>query len=119
MPATCANSTHCLFLDFSKAFDTVPHQRLLLKLEHYGITGSLLKWFSAFLTQHRQRVAVNGCASRWASVLSSVPQGSILGPLLLILYVNSLSYKLNSSVNMFADDVSGERYYRLGDILRY
>ena len=100
------NSTHCMFLDFSKAFDTVPHQRLLLKLQHYGIKDCLLKWFNAFLTQRRQRVVINGCASHWSSVLSGVPQGSILGPLLFVLYMNDLPCSLNSCVKMFADDVA-------------
>ena len=99
-------STHCLFLDFSKAFDTVPHQRLLLKLQHYGVEGCLLNWFRAFLMHRRQRIVINGCASHWTPVLSGVSQGSILGPLLFALYMNDLPCSLTSCVKMFADDVA-------------
>ena len=66
-------STHCVFLDFAKAFDSVPHNRLLLKLKAYGIRGTLLQWFHSFLTKRRQRVVINGCSSAWSPVLSGVP----------------------------------------------
>ena len=99
-------STHCVFLDFAKAFDSVPHQRLLLKLKAYGINGSMLRWFSSFLTTRRQRVVINGCASDWSPVSSGVPQGSILGPLLFILYINDLPSVVGSTMKIFADDVA-------------
>ena len=99
-------STHRAFLDFAKAFDSVPHQRLLLKLEAFGVHGSMLKWFSSFLTTRRQRVVINGCFSEWSPVLSGVPQGSILGPLLFILYINDLPSAVSSSRKIFADDVA-------------
>jgi len=90
-------SCHCLFLDFSKAFDTVPHSRLLLKLESLGITGDLLNWIKAFLTTQSQRVVINGCHSSWLPVISAVPQGSILGQLLFILYVNDIKTVISHS----------------------
>ena len=98
--------THCVFLDFAKAFDSVPHKRLLLKLEAYGIRGALLQWFCSFLTKRRQRVVINGCSSSWSPVLSGVPQGSILRPLLFILYINDLPSTVCSSIKIFADDVA-------------
>ena len=99
-------SCHCLFLDFSKAFDTVPHSCLLLKLESLGITGDLLNWIKAFLTIRFQRFVVNGCHSRWLPVISGVPQGSILDPQLFILYVNGIKTVISHSyLKMFTDDL--------------
>ena len=96
-----------LFLDFTRAFDIVPHTRLLLKLKALGITGELLQWIQSFLTTRFQRVVVNGHHSEWLSVSSGVPQGSILGPLLFILYVNDVnSVVMHSSLKMFADDLT-------------
>ena len=97
-------STHAVFLDFSKAFDSVPHQRLLLKLENMGVRGSLLDWFRVFLSNRHQRVLVDGYSSDWKPVTSGVPQGSILGPLLFLAYVNDIGDNLKSSVRLFADD---------------
>ena len=93
-----------VYLDFSKAFDTIPHRRLIGKLEAYGIDGSLLSWISSFLMGRTQKVSVNGSLSSSKPVLSGIPQGSVLGPLLFVIYINDLPDKLCSSSLMFADD---------------
>ena len=93
-----------LFLDYQKAFDTVPHQRLLLQAESFGIRGKVLNWIKAFLSNRRQRVRVNDSTSSWKPVISGIPQGSILGPILFILYVNDIPSQLQSIISMYADD---------------
>ena len=95
-----------VYLDFAKAFDSVPHRRLLMKLEAYGIKGALLKWLESFLTGRKQRVALNENLSSWTSVNSGVPRGSVLGPLLFICYVNDMPEVANCTLNMFADDTT-------------
>ena len=98
------SSSHVLFPDFSKAFDRVPHRRLLIKLDCIGVRGNLLRWIQAFLVSRRQRIVVNGCSPDWSPVSSGVPQGSILGPLLFLLYVNDIGAHLRSQIRLFADD---------------
>jgi Reverse transcriptase (RNA-dependent DNA polymerase) len=93
-----------VFLDFAKAFDKVPHERLLKKMEAQGITGDLLRWIRNWLTHRRQRVVINGEFSQWNSVASGVPQGSILGPILFLIYINELEQNLTNTVIKFADD---------------
>ena len=93
-----------VYLDFKKAFDSVPHKRLVKKLEGYGIKGSLLLWLKNFLKQRQQRVVINGNLSKWTDVLSGIPQGSILGPILFILYINDLPGVVGSVCKLFADD---------------
>lgn len=93
-----------VYLDFSKAFDTVPHQRLLTKLSSLGIRGQLLNWIKEFLKNRYQRVTVRGQASDLHSVKSGVPQGSVLGPLLFLAYVNDLDDYCMSNILKYADD---------------
>ena len=104
-----ASSSHVVFTDFSKAFDTVLHKRLLLELQHIGIRRKLLDWISSFLQNHRQRVQIDGASSEWCSVASGVPQGSILGPLLFIIYINDIGKDLSSHTGLFADDCTFSR----------
>ena len=94
----------CVYLDFMKAFDRVPHQRLLLQIASFGITGQALAWIKAFLSDRRQRVIVNGEQSEWVSVSSGIPQGSIMGPILFSLFINDLPEEVTNQINLFADD---------------
>ena len=93
-----------IIMDFSKAFDLVPHQRLLLKLKHFGISGMLLDWMTNFLTKRTQKVVLDGESSSPITVTSGVPQGTVLGPLLFILYLNDLPVGIKSQVRLLADD---------------
>ena len=95
-----------IFLDFSKAFDTVPHQCLLTKLRYYGINNKIYHWISNWLTKQSQRVLVNGDSSNYAPVISGVPQGTVLGLLMLLLYINDINKNVTSSkLGLFADDL--------------
>ena len=96
--------TDIAILDFSKAFDTVPHDKLLHKLESYGIRGSTHDWIRNFLTGRKMRVVVDGEHSGEAEVLSGVPQGTVLGPLLFLCHINDLPDCVSSMVRLFADD---------------
>ena len=90
-----------IYLDFAK---TVPHRRLIGKLEEYGVKGSNLKWIKAFLSGRTQVVKVNGEESDPAAGLSGIPQGSVLGPLLFVIYINGLPARLDSKAFLFADN---------------
>ena len=107
-----------VFLDFSKTFDTVNHDVLLQKLQHYGIRGSALKWFQSYLSDRCQYVTYNGLESSKKAINCGVPQGSIHGPLLFIIYINDLSNVCNHMMSLlFADDtylfVSGKDVIKL------
>ena len=93
-----------ILLDFSKAFDRVPHAKLLEKLKYYGIRGPMLNWTESFLIGRTQKVSVNGVHSSPINVTSGVPQGSVLGPTLFLLYINDINNNVNSTVRLFADD---------------
>ena len=97
----------CILIDFRKAFDTVEHSILLNKLHHYGIRGTALQWLNSYLTNKYQYVNYNNTTSNMKQIVCSVPQGSILGPLLFLLYINDISSVSNvfSSV-LFADDTT-------------
>ena len=96
--------TDVAILDFSKAFDTVPHDKLLGKLSAYGIHGPLLMWLSNFLSDRTMRVLCEGAQSSDAKVDSGVPQGTVLGPLLFLCHINDLPECVKSKVRLFADD---------------
>ena len=94
-----------VFLDISKAFDKVWHKGLLYKLQRCGISGALLDWFSSYLTDRQQRVVINGKNSSWGQINAGVPQGSVLGPLLFLIYINDLTQVVKyCNIRLFADD---------------
>ena len=96
--------TDLIIMDFAKAFDKVPHRRLLHKLDYYGIRGSTHKWVSSWLSGRSQQVVLDGQASYPVSVLSGVPQGSVLGSILFLIFINDFPDNIKSSVRLFADD---------------
>ena len=96
--------TDIRFLDFSKAFDKISHKFLLSKLHCYGITNHTLSWIGTFISIHIQTTVVNGAHSSYVEVTSGVPQGSVLGPMLFLLYINDIKSAITSQIKLFADD---------------
>jgi len=93
-----------IYLDFQKAFDKVPHGRLLQKLKAHGISGKIINWIKNWLSDRKQRVVINGICSSFIAVISGVPQGSILGPLLFVIFINDLDDGVINKILKFADD---------------
>ena len=96
--------TDVIIIDFAKVFDKVPHHRLIQKLERYGITGPVNTWIETFFKDRKQHVACEGIYSDWAPVISGAPQGSVIAPILFLIYINDLPNNLKLTVQLFADD---------------
>ena len=95
-----------VFCDIRKAFDRVWHRGLLHKLADIGCPNDLIRWFSSYLSERKQRFILDGQASDWAFVKAGVPQGSVIGPLIFLLYINDIVNEINVSVRLFGDDTS-------------
>ena len=96
--------TDVIYLDFKKAFDSVPLKRLIGILKQYGIKGLTLGWINEFLLTRRKRVVINNSRSEWKDFLSGIPQESLLGPVLIVIYINSMPNKVKSKLYLIADD---------------
>ena len=105
-----SESTDVIYLDFAKAFDTVAHMRLLAKLDHFGIRGHLLTWISSFLTNRRERFVLRNGISHWIPVTSGVAEGSILGPLIFLVFVSDLPSIAVSNAKLFVDQTISKKY---------
>ena len=94
----------CVYFDFKKAFDKVPNQRLIYKAEQYGIKGDIINWIKSFWSSRTQQVVINGESSECKDMTSGIPQGSVLGPLLFVIFINDLLDEVKSDMYLFADD---------------
>ena len=104
-----------IYTDFAKAFDSVPHKRLLIKLKSIGVVDKVLQWIKAFLNGRKHRVCVEGKFSDWVHVKSGIPQGSVLGPTLFVIFINDLPNTVNNCCKLFADDAKLYRATTTGD----
>jgi len=95
-----------IYIDFEKAFDKVPHHLLFKKLQNYNLKVNVIQWIRSFLCYRKQRIKINGCYSEWADVISGIPQSTILGPILFMIYINDLPEicKQFARIYLFADD---------------
>ena len=100
------NDVQMIFFDISKAFDRVWHNGLLFKLKHIGISGKLIDWFKSYVSGRKQRVVIRGQSSSFLEVKSGVPQGSVLGPILFLIYINDITSDITSNKKLYADDTS-------------
>ena len=100
------DETRAVFLDISKAFDKVWHEGLIFKLRCNGVNGHLIEILRNFLSNRNQRVVLNGIESSWEPTFSGVPQGSVLGPLFFLIYINDLTNNISANIKLFADDSS-------------
>ena len=107
-----------IYLDFQKAFDKVPHKRLILKLKSHGMGNNIINWIEQWLTDRKQRVVVDGEVSSWKSVLSGVPQGSVLGHILFLVYINDLEEGVTGNILNFEDDTKLFRKLRKLEIYK-
>ena len=98
--------TNLILLGFSKVFDKVAHEKLIQKWHHYGIIGDTLKYIKDFVDNRKQAVVINGVNSNCIPVSSGIPQGSVLGPILFLVYINDLLEQVKSRVRLFADDTA-------------
>ena len=98
------NNIDIIFLDISRAFDTVSHVKLMKKLDNIGIKGNMLHWFKSFLTSRKQRVKINKECSEWSNVTSGVPQGTIIGPVAFLMYINDIINNIKCQCMLYADD---------------
>ena len=105
-----SNTVQAIFFDISKAFDRVWHRGLIHKLEAIGIRGNLLQWFRDYLKDRKQAVVIKGDQSEYANIVAGVPQGSVLGPLLFLIFINDIILEIESTIKLFADDTSMYSY---------